>query len=148
MKIQYVTDIEVFRPLCEVWMQKHNAADFGLKIDLDVITADAKEVLAAGGVLMGAKLNDEWVGVMLLFVCRSFLGEQDFAIEKYWFAKPNLFSVGPAMLEEAKRWTKDQGCSHLVMSASNLASDLHDTVCAFYEMSGLKQFETSYIYEV
>ena len=150
MRIEYVTDLEVFRPLGELWMQTHNGKEFGFNITVDDVMKDAKEVLASGsGAVIGANLNGEWVGFMLLFVCKSFLGPQDFAVEKYWFAKPGAsFMAGPLMLREAKAWTKNRGCSDLITSASNPASEMHDKVCEFYERCGFRKFETSYICKV
>lgn len=148
MRIEYVTNIEVFRPLGELWMQQQNADRFGLDITADDVLADARTVLATGGVCIGANLNGEWVGFMLVFVCKSFMGKQNFAIEKYWFAKPNAKMAGPLMLKAALVWAQNAGASHLIMSASNLASEMHDKVCEFYEKAGLKRFETSFITEV
>lgn len=148
MRIEYVTNIEVFRPLGELWMEQHAGERFGLDITVQDVMDDAKLVLEAGGVCIGANLNGEWVGFMLVFVCESFMGKQDFAVEKYWYAKPNAKMAGPLMLKAARLWAKNAGASHLIMSASNLASAMHDKVCEFYEKAGLKKFETSYIIEV
>ena len=149
MKLEYVTDIEVFRPLGELWMQQHNGDEFGIDITVEDVMADAKEVLASGaGVVIGAKDDDEWVGFMLVFTTECFLGLQMIAVEKYWFAKPNALKAAPLMLIKARAWAREEGCSHLIMSASNLASNKHDKVCRFYERKGLRLFETSYICEV
>ena len=149
MRIEIVTDIEVFRPLGELWMQQHNGKNFGFNITVDDVMADAKALIDSGaGACIGANFKAEWVGFMLLFMTQSFLGPQTIAVEKYWFAKPEQPMAGPLMLREARLWAKRQGCSHLIMSASNLASAMHDKVCEFYEKAKLMKFETSYITEI
>jgi hypothetical protein len=52
------------------------------------------------------------------------------------------------LLKAAKVLAKERGCSHFIMNASNLASDMHDKVCNFYKRLDMKKFETSFISEV
>jgi len=149
VKIEYVTDIEELRRLGESWLELQNGDKFGIKIDVDAILKDAAATLKLNsGVVIGAKENDEWVGFMHIFVAGSFLGDQLMAVEKYWYARPNAIMAAPRMLAQAKIWAAEKGCSHLIMSASNLASDKYPHVCGFYTRCGLKLFESSYICEI
>ena len=56
-------------------------------------------------------------------------------------------STGSAKCD-AYIWAKENGCSHIIMTASNLASEMYDKVCNLYQRMGMELFETSFIQEI
>jgi GNAT superfamily N-acetyltransferase len=150
MRIETVTDIEILRPLCQAWIDESEAAAFGMDIDLESGMADLKnwhEVLDA--VFLGMWVEEELIGFMALCVTPSALNRGHvFAMERYWFVRPDKRRHGVAFIDEAKKWAKEHGCTHLVMCASRLAGDMYPKLCAFYERMGFEKLETSFGIEV
>jgi hypothetical protein len=146
MIIEQCQNIEELRPLAERWFEIQNGDDFGLDVDLETIFNDLREWQRNEGTVLVAKNENEPVGLFAVFVVPSFLGNQKIALEKYWFS--TLGIAGPKLYIEAIKWSKKNGCSHLITNASHLASEMHDKVCRFLEMAGAKLFETSYIMEL
>ena len=65
--------------------------------------------------------------------------------DKYWFVLPKHRGRSVIMLKKGlEEWAREKGATHLLMSASMLASDKHDRVCKLYEKT-MKHFETTYI---
>ena len=149
MRIEHTQDVKVIRPLGERWLSECNAKDFGLEVSIDDVRKDIEDWIGTfPGTIILAYDGVELVGFMPVFAVKSFLGPQTLALEKYWYASKGHYAAGPLMLVEAKRWAKLNNCSHLLMSASNLASGMHDKCCKFYERIGMKVFETSYVMEI
>jgi hypothetical protein len=97
------------------------------------------------GALLLAYDGVELVGFFSVFAAKSSVSEQGIAVETFWFARPNRKMAGPVLFRAAKDWAQNHGCTHLIVSGSRLASDLHDKVCKFCEAVGMQPFETSYI---
>jgi len=92
--------------------------------------------------------NGEIVGYMGITSYKSPLSSQRIANEHYWYVLPEYRRASIRLIKAAIEWTKTRGCSHLQMSASNFASELHDRVCGLYEAFKMKKFETAYIMEM
>jgi hypothetical protein len=137
------------KAVLDAWEGEHNGHDFGIAVSRLSVMADIKSLIDNPNADL-LVLTDEGavMGFLGIFKTKSFLGEQFEAVEKYWYVLPENRMCGYMLLHEAKNWAKVHGCSHLIMSASNLASDKHDKVCHFYEIMKLRLFETSYIIEV
>ena len=153
MRIEHTQDVSTIVPLGEQWLAECSASDFGIKTSMAHIIKDLENwIEMATGTIILAYDGVELVGFMSVFVVPSVLGPQMFALEKYWYALAGRPTAGPMMFVEASRWAKENNCSHLIMSAShialNIASNVHDKCCKFYERMGMKIFETSYICEV
>lgn len=146
MIIEHCQNIEELRPLAEKWFEMHNGDEFGLDVDLETIFNDLREWQRNEGTILVARHEGEPVGLFAVFVVPSFLGNQKIALEKYWFSRARV--AGPRLYIEAVKWAQENGCSHLITNASNLASEMHDKVCRFLESTGAKMFETSYILEL
>ena len=150
MRIEYVTDPELFREVGEQWLAESRYEQFGLKVTVDNVIADSKEWLKTGmGTIIALHHGYEgYVGFMTVYCVADFLGDKPVAFEKYWYIKPMFRWGGHKMLAEAKIWAKKQGASHFVSSASMAASNRHDRLCEFYVRQEMKQFETSFICEL
>ena len=116
-------------------MEKHLA-------DLqDMIDSDGKDLLVYG---------DPPVGYMGLSMFKNPLGTEMFANEHYWYIVPEKRRGAGAirLMIAAQEWAVQKGCEYLLMTASKLASNLHDNVCNLYMKTGFSHFETTYIKRV
>ena len=143
-------DIETLRPIAESWFEFANKNEFGIEVDVDKHLLEL-EMMAANDDADLIVLYDENnpIGYIGLRYFISPLGEQKIAEEHYLFVVPEKRGMASMrLIKNAKMLAKLKDCSHIIFNASNLASDLHDKVCNFYEKQGMKKFETSYISEV
>jgi len=150
MRVEYVEDIDVLYEVGMHWMAEHRGKEFGFDVTAESIIADAKEWLAteAGCVIGLVDEKEGYVGFMSLFCVPKFLGLRPIAFEKYWYVIPEFRIGAILMMNEAKRWAKAKGASHLILSASAMASDMHKHLCDLYERLHMQLFETSYITEL
>ena len=152
MKIHLFTgDIETLRPVVESWQEIVLDNGFGIIADdVDKFLAGLKHLVSdEQSDLLVLYDNGTPVGYLGMNYFISPLSSQKMANEHYFFVIPEkrgMASIG--LFRTAKALAKTRGCTHLIMNASNLASDLHDKVCAFYERVDMKLFESSYISEV
>lgn len=147
--MQWAGGLEVLKHVLDAWEGEHNGQDFGLEVSRLSVMADLKSLIDNPNAdLIVLTEEGAVMGFLGIFISKSFLSNQLMAVEKYWYVLPEKRLCGYMLLHAAKKWAKEHNCSHLIMSASNLASDKHDKVCKFYEHQELKLFETSYIREV
>ena len=133
------------RHIAEFW-QEESVKDFGMTIDIEehlddlqeMIDADNKDLLVIG---------DPPYGYMGIGTFKNPLGTELMANEHYWYIIPEKRRGMGAirLMKAAQEWAISKGCSHLLMTASKLASGLHDNVCKLYERTGFSHFETTYI---
>ena len=143
-------DIETLRPIVESWQENVKANEFGILTDVN------KHLLELGSLAFGVSSDlivlydgNVPVGYIGLQYFDSPTGNQRIANERYLYVMPEKRGLSSMrLIKNAKTLAKMKGCSHRIMTASNLASDMHDKLCEFYEKSGMKKFETSYISEV
>jgi hypothetical protein len=146
----YSADVSGLRPLVEAWSREADGTPFGVILSVDHVLADmARLVQGPRSILLVLLENGEPAGFMGLRVFPSPTGPQWIAQEHYWFVRPE--SRGRAslrLLKTARETVKAIPCSHLLLSASTMASEKHDKVCDLYKRLGAKKFETTYILEV
>ena len=144
-------DIETLRPIVESWQENIQDNDFGIIAD-DIdkyLTELSNMVLRPDADLIVLYDKETPVGYIGLNYFESPLGNQRMANEHFFFVIPEKRGLSSMrLLKGAKYLAKLKGCSHIIFNASNLASELHDKICKFYEKSEMKKFETSYISEV
>ena len=150
MRIVETKDIATVRSLFDAWLRIAHGEEFGLDIDKDVTDTNLQTLLSNGGVLLVAHDDetDEAVGFFAISPMASAFGSQMIAAETMWFALPNQQKAGVELFKAACDWAVANDCTHLMICASRLASDLHDKVCGFCERAGAKKFETVYLMEV
>jgi GNAT superfamily N-acetyltransferase len=149
MKVGHIDNAEWLRPIAERWKEEANG-DFGIHIDVNHHLEDMQRLIDdEGSELFGLFKDEKVVGYLGILMFNNPLGAGRVANEHYWYVHPDHRGFGSTkLLHAAKIWAKENNCSHLILNASKLASDLHDTVCRMYERLGLDHFETSYICEV
>ena len=151
MKVKRITgSVEILIPLIESWQKEYALNDFGIVFDLATALGDLQNLVEGGqSALLVLMDRGDIVGFMGLQSFDSPLGNQEIGEEHYWYVRPENRGIGSMRLfHAAKEWATERGCSHLIMNASMMAGPLHDKVCEFYEKTGMKKFETSYICEV
>ena len=143
-------DIETLRPIAESWQENVNAEEFGITVDVDKHLTELGMMAARHDADLIVLYDGETpVGYIGLRYFDSPLGDQRIAEEHYFYVMPEKRGLSSMrLIRNAKFMAEMKGCSHIILNASNLASDMHDKVCEFYEKSGMKKFETSYISEV
>jgi GNAT superfamily N-acetyltransferase len=145
----FTGDIESLRPIAESWQVVAMGNKFGISIDTDKFLDGLKEMADGDDSDLLVLYDNEPIGLIGLQYFTSPLGNQKMANEHYFFVIPERRGLSSMrLLKSAKALAKDRGCSHFIMNASNLASDMHDKVCSLYERLNMKLFETSFISEV
>jgi len=145
-----VDDIEALKLLAFEWMDEWNGKAFGIDLRLETHLQDLTRLIENEDSELFLLIKmDRVIGYMGCTCFDSPLGNQKICQEHYWFVSGKNRGRGALLLLRAvKKWAKDKNCSHLIMNCSNLASDLHDRLCRFYEKIGYMKFETSYIKEL
>ena len=139
--------------MAEQWLAECNASSFGLKAEVDKHLEDMNTIVNSPSLLDDLLLlindKEQVVGYMGLRTFTSPLSDQVIANEHNYYVRPESRGHGGLRLFiEARKWAKENGCSHRIMTASRLASSLYERTCKLYEKMGMKEFETSYISEV
>lgn len=151
MKIIKATHVEQVRHVALEWKETCNAGKFGLTIDIETYFTNLGALILRyeADLLLLTTDTDEVVGFIGIETFHSPLDNQKCAAEHHWYIMEKYRGSGAMrMLIAVKDWAKERGCTHLIMNASTLASDLHDRVCGFYESVGMVKFETSFIQEI
>jgi len=146
----YYEDMERLRPIAEDWANTASDNEFGVDVDADSHLSDLRGLIcgSTSGLIVLLKENQP-VGYIGLKVMQNPIGHQLIANEHYWYVLPEYRGMGSMkMLKAAMLWAKLHNCSHIILNASRLASEMHDKVCLLYDKLGMKLFETSYIKEI
>jgi len=152
VRLENIIDLLKLRPVVREWRERCNANTMGVKTDeehffdglLQLVQKDDCDLFT-----LRTGALDTVVGFMGMTVFNSPLGDQRIAIEHYWYVMEEYRDRGSmGLMNAAQEWARKHKCSHLVMNASTLASDMHDKVCKYYERLGMRKFETSYIQEI
>ncbi len=147
--INQTKEIEKIYPLLDKWYGSQNGKRYGLNVSFEAVVKDIKKLLNSeyeSTIFIAGEKEAE--GFLLIFKMPSLMGNQYIGVEKYWYVRPESRRYGRVLYSHAENWCKENGCTHFVMCASNLASDMHDKVCRFYEKMGMKLFETTYVKEI
>jgi len=148
VKVEQEQDVTSILPLIAKWLAECNAKKFGMDPTFATIMDDLDTwLLERDGAILVAYDPDP-VGFMMVFSTANFLCPGHVLLEKYWYVTEGHRGAAMPLYRAAKRWGKKHGCSHMLLSASNLASDRHDRIAQFCEKMGMTLFETSYIEEL
>ena len=153
-KISTCKDISLLRGLIKEWRDECLADDFGIVIDMEEVEKDFIDTMKGRNSAMLLMTcddyeNDSPAGFIGIRMFKNPLGHEMIANEHYWFVgKQYRGRRSIYLLNAAKDWAKINGCKLFMSNASCLASRLHDQVCALYENTGMKKFETTYIMQI
>jgi hypothetical protein len=140
-------DIDALWHIASAWSKEGLFDSFGLSVAVDIHLDDLARLINSPDCdLIVAWEGETPIGYMGIVKFKSPIGTETIASEHYWYILPQY--RGRAALQfirAAKSWAREQGCSHLQMTASRLASELHDQTCRIYEALRMKHFETTYI---
>ena len=143
--------IDKLLPVAAEWQGTCNGKRFGIELDLKKGLSDLAGLIESEttDLFLLVSKEDKVVGYLGMTIFDSPIGSQRLAQEHYWFVGGDSRGRGTMLLiRAATDWARQKGCSHIIFNASNLASNMHDKICRFYEKIGMKKFETSYIKEI
>jgi hypothetical protein len=132
------------------WEETQQGKDFNIKAESDACLQELYR-LCVGEKTDLLVLEDDGVpkGFIGMVQLESPISDQTFANEHLWFVMEEARGrESLKLLKAAEAWASAKGCSHLMLTASNLASDMHDRICRMYVRRGMDKFETTYIKEV
>lgn len=142
-------DMTLLAPVIKSWINEGRVNEFGFDLNIPSALDDLQSLIKLDSKdLLVLEYSNKIVGFMGILFFKSPLGVQWIANEHYWYILPEYRGHGLKLINAARRWAKDKKCSHLILNASNLASELHDKVISIYEKIGMKKFETSYIEQI
>jgi hypothetical protein len=146
---RYTGSVLPLLPIAQDWVNGVRENSFGLEVTVTRFMDDLQRLVDNDNSDLFVLVKDVPVGLLGMTIFTSPIGNNRIANEHYWYVLPEHRSVESIrMLSVAKKWAKDNGCSHLMMNASNLASDLHDRVSGVYERMGMKKMETVYMQRI
>lgn len=151
VKATNLEDIERLKPVALQWKETCNGKRFGIELIPERHFSDLAGLIERDDADLFLLINDkeEVVGYMGITCFISPLGNQKIAQEHYWYVSGKSRGRGTMLLIRAvKKWAKEKDCTHFIMNASNLASNMHNRLCRFYERMNFKLFETAYIKEI
>ena len=132
--------------MAECWEKE--CKDLGFEVSVDRHLQDLQKLIDSNDSDL-IVLGDPPVGYLGIIRFINPLGTEMFANEHYWYIVPDKRGIGAIrLMKAAQEWAVNKGCKYLLMTASKLASDMHDKVCRIYEKTGFEHFETTYIKRV
>jgi len=140
-------ETSLLQEIVDSWIKESNVEQMGIELDEDVYLKDLRRLIDGNDTdLLVLENGDKIIGFMGLLVFESPLGRQKIATEHYWYVLPQYRGISSLrLIRAAELWSQEKGCSHLLMNASYLASELHDKVCEIYNKTGFIPFESTYI---
>ena len=143
-------DINELTRVMSAFITESTCDDFGISLDLHVVIEDVKRLITHDNSDLLVLIHEDGiVGMMGLRINDSPLGEQQFTNEHYWYVIKEYRGIASIrMVKAAELWAKNMGCSHILLNASYMASDMHDMICKLYDKMSMKRFETVYIKDI
>ena len=147
--LRYNGPVEFMRPIVEAWRKEANSDKFGFEMDADRFLETLYDLANhPDNVLLLLGHEGRCVGFMGGVLFDSPVNRNKCVQDKYWFVLLKHRGASVMKLKKGlEDWAREKGATHLLMSASMLASDKHDRVCKLYEKT-MKHFETTYIQEL
>ena len=142
-------NVESFASVIRAWFCETQKMEFGLDIELFTVFLDIGRLIALPDCEIFVLIDGETIiGFYGLAISQSKFSKQRIAEERYYYVMPEKRGISSLrLLKAAEKWSKEKGCSHFIIYASQVAGELHDRTCKLYEKLDMKQFETSYIKE-
>ena len=137
---------EPLRHIANAWEDDVLDNKFKIEVSADKLLIDLTRIANSEDSDLVVLYDEEPIGFIGIQYFDNPLGNQKMANENYFYVLPEKRGLSSIrLLKEAKKVAKSKGCSHFIMNASNLASDMHDKICKLYERLGMARFETAYI---
>jgi len=147
--IEYNDEIVELSAIIAEWYEEYNGDDFNIEVDIPTFASSLQRLIDDEDCVLLAMMNDDKVvGIFGVEMFNNPLNGDKVANEHFWYVLHEYRGRGIKLIRSAIKWAKDNNCSHIMLNASMLASDLHDKTCMLYEKIGAKKIETSYIKEI
>ena len=140
-------DIIKLKPLLKRWQAEANS--FNLDMDIDYFMVELHNMVSSEtcGVIILTSKKDRPLGFMGLVQASPLSEKNKIMNEHYWYIEPEHRGGRNSllMINKALEIAKQMGCTRFSITASRIASDLHDKVCRIYERLGFEQYETAFM---
>jgi hypothetical protein len=139
--------ILLLRPVAEEWAKEAQGNAFGLETNIDLHLEDLHALANRPESILLVLVGEKGlpVGYLGLHFFKNKLGHELIAEEKYWFISPQGRGRDSLkLIREAQKIAREAGATHILFTASYLASDKHDRITALYEHMGMHPFESTY----
>ena len=90
------------------------------------------------------KHEDKIVGLMGIVVLDLFFSKEFHSAARYWYILPKYRSLARELVNYAKKWSREKGCSKIMLGSNERTPDNY-TIDKFYEAIGFKKHETIYV---
>ena len=139
-------DIEILRPLAEMWQKLSQGQQFALPIDatIGLRTMRALQLGSSSDVLVLTDKTGRPCGVMGLAYRPNHVGPGLIARECCLFVDPAARGAGLELIAAAKLLGKRKGCGWLSLTASRIAGDAN-RAGRLYEHCGGELYESSFL---
>lgn len=145
-QIKTVEQLEQYYYILEEWKLECNWNNFKLNVNSDKGKRDFIRIINNNNFcLLGLIVDNKRVGVLGLTTFTSAFSDDKIANEHYWYVLKDYRKYSLFLLYEAEKWARENECSHLIVNASYLASDLTSKVIEVYKKRNFKEFEASFI---
>lgn len=144
-QIKTSEQLEKYYYIADKWIEEAEWTNFNLKISPEKGKKDLLRLLSNNFCLLGLKVNNIPVGFMGITTFTSVFSDDKMANEHYWYVLKDYRKYSLFLLYEAEKWARENKCSHFIVNASYLASDLTPKVIEIYKKNKFKEFESSFI---
>lgn len=143
--------LDRFKNIIDHWKAENNAGFFNISISETKFNQTLTRLVDSDNAVLFVEEREAEVVAMLgltkylmPYSADVMAAEQFFYILKEYRGT----SLCKRFFEAAKEWTKKKEYSHLLFTATNVASDKHDMLCKVYSRFGMEKYQTAYIMEV
>ena len=143
-------ELHLVRPLVSRWPQEARPAQWGVHIDPDkflrflhfaACAPDAAVLLSVAGRTV--------TGFLVVSIAESVFGPDRLGTERFWYVAPEKRGrQSLRLLQAARQWCAERGCTHFTVTASHLAGGSHNSLTKHLERQGYNLMETSYVTEI
>lgn len=133
------------------WNDTCKGSTFGIDISMDRFAEELQVLISNEDSVLFVLIDDttKIVGIIGMIKFLNPVSNRMIANEHFWYVIPEYRGFHSMhLIRSAFAWAEDNNCSHMMLNASMLASDLHDKVCDLCMRLGMKKFETSFIKEI
>ncbi len=145
MQIRQIKVDDDLTELFDEWLKECRANSFDLEASVVEACKDIKTLNDNRAVFVMIE-EGKIIGLLGVDINKSPIGPEMIANEHFFYVIPKYRGQGLQMIRTAEKWLKDKTqCTHFILNASYLASDLAPRVIRMYGLLGYSRFEVSMI---
>ena len=125
------------RPLAEAWVAECVSGDY----DIDKGMRDLQNLFKCEDSDVFVLKSYQVIGAMGIQIVDTPYEDVKYSAVRYWYVLPEFRFMAKMLVDYARKWSLDKGCSKILMSNSTRTID----ASAFYKAIGLREHETIFI---